>query len=238
MKKIIVLLILSMPFCSYGQERKVPDETEPHFKVIAIVNRPNGTVNRQLYYQLINPTDREIKVVLDPNFLNRHKKFDTALQDYEIEKRKGQVRITIQDTENNIIPTTYRTTGEVGELYYDSFMEKDPKQFVEKYTQVIKPHSAMEFKTTIPLIENCIHCKEYMAHTFTYFIKLDTVYQLSMQLNTQEFLDTYGKYIENKESYYSKPIESKPFYFKDILRKRDDTHDVDLYLDVTSLYSK
>lgn len=237
MKKIIVLLILSMPFCSYGQERKVPDETEPHFKAIAIVNRPNGVIDKQLYYQLINPTDREIKVILDPNFLNEDRKFDDLRFKDGIQKKMGQVRITIQDTENNIIPTAYRTNGEIG-VYNDPYMNKDPKQFVEKYTQVLKPHSAMEFKTRIPLVDNCIHCMNYLATKFTYFIKLDTVYQLSMQLNTQEFLDTYGKYIENKESYYSKPIESKPFYFKDILRKRDDTHDVDLYLDVTSLYSK
>ncbi|AQW93061.1 MULTISPECIES: hypothetical protein [Elizabethkingia] len=233
MKKIIVLLVLNIVFFSYGQKVKYQEENQPYFEILSIVNRPNGEFSKILRYRLVNPTDHEIKVILDNNFLNRDKKFDEWSRD-EIEKRKGQVRITIQDPEMSIIPTTY-STGGVLRKEYDSLIDKDPKQFVEKYTHVIKPHTAKEFNTSIPLVENCKHCKDYLSHTYTYLIKVDTVYKLTVQLDNNEFLNVYAPYLDNKESYYAKPIKSKPFYFKDVLIKRDETHDIDLYQNVTKL---
>lgn len=223
MKKIICIFFLVNAFSFLFAQNSV-DEKKVYIKIDSIVNRPNGKIDKRVYFQIVNSTPKDIKIIFDPNTLYVDGKYNTFIADVEEKYKVGQVKALLHDSKGELVRATYSTV--TGRLY-DKIVMSDIKCFVEKYTLIIKANSKLSISAQIPLIDNCLHCRVNLVYMNTFEIKVNEFYTLQLVLNSKRFLHFYPDAIEDIDSYYWESITTpEPFIFKSVLKPDGADYDI------------
>ncbi|WP_262149580.1 hypothetical protein [Chryseobacterium foetidum] len=224
MRKIFTTSIVLVSFLNcYGQLKN----EKVYINIISILNRPDKKYDKRVYYEIVNLNDEDIKIILDPNILKGNKDYQLFGSDVDEKLKVNQVKAMIYDSENKLIITQHAA---LPSRMNDALVENDPKRYVRENTLTIKACSKVQLSVTIPIADNCSHCKLKLVFADSYIIKPNEFYKLQISINPKEILEKYPDAIDHVDRYYWSQIDSELFVFKNQIRSDNDGYDIDEYI--------